>query len=105
VKDQLLALIVVAGALFVCWIVLRDQRRKDPRRGSGYDGSSGDAGSESGDHGWFGGHGHSGDHGGGDAGGSDGAAMVAAVMEVVVTAAGVVAIEARPPVVRFDQPL
>jgi hypothetical protein len=72
VKDQLLALIVVAGALFVCWIVLRDQRRKDPRRGSGYDGSSGDAGSESGDHGWFGGHGHSGDHGGGDAGGSDG---------------------------------
>jgi hypothetical protein len=29
-------------------------------------------------------------------------AMVAAVMEVVVTAVGVVAIEARPPVVRFD---
>jgi hypothetical protein len=67
-KDGLLAGVVVAGAIFVGWIVLRDQPRKDPRRGSGYDGSSG----EGGDHGWFGGHGHSGDHGGSDAGGGDG---------------------------------
>jgi hypothetical protein len=71
-KDGLLAGVVVAGAIFVGWIVLRDQPRKDPRRGSGYDGSSGDAGGEGGDHGWFGGHGHSGDHGGSDAGGGDG---------------------------------
>ena len=64
-KDKLLVLVVVIGALVVCWIVLRDQRPKRQSRASGYDGSGGaDAGGEAGGHGWFGGHSHSGDHGG-----------------------------------------
>jgi hypothetical protein len=78
VEDRLLALIVVLGAVFACWIVLFQQHRKRPQRASDPDGSSGsDAGGEGGshgaNHGWFDGHGHSGDHGGsGDTGGSDG---------------------------------
>jgi hypothetical protein len=74
VKDALLTLIVMVGALVAYWVVLFQQYRKKPRLGSRhYDSAGGsDAGGEGGDHGWFGGHGHSGDHGGGDAGGSDG---------------------------------
>jgi hypothetical protein len=40
-KDELLAVIVVAGALVVCWIVLRDQRLKRQGRTSGQDGRGG----------------------------------------------------------------
>ena len=70
-KDKLLTLIVMVGALVAYWVVLFQQYRKRPRLGSRrYDSAGGsDAGSEGG---WFGGHGHSRDHGGGDAGGSDG---------------------------------
>ncbi|MGA7072048.1 MAG: hypothetical protein WBZ30_11585, partial [Bradyrhizobium sp.] len=70
-KEELLVLIVVAGALLVGWIALR---RKRQGGASGHDGSSGAdyAGGDASGNGWFGGHGHSaGDHGGasGDAGG------------------------------------
>src|SRR3984885_10553997 len=77
VKDRLLALMVVAGAVLLGWLVHRE-RRTTKDRASRQDGSGGaDAGGEGGghgtSHGWFGGHGHSGDHGGGvDSGGSDG---------------------------------
>jgi hypothetical protein len=61
VKNELLAVVVVVSAILLCWIVLRDQRRKGPRQASGYDGSpSSDSGGENGGHGWFGGHSHSG---------------------------------------------
>jgi hypothetical protein len=40
VKDELLA-VIVAGALVVCWIVLRDQRLKRQGRTSGQDGRGG----------------------------------------------------------------
>jgi hypothetical protein len=79
VKDKLLALIVMVGALVAYWVVLFQQYRKRPRPGSRYYDSAGgsdaggsDAGGEGGDHGWFGGHGHSGDLGGGDTSSSDG---------------------------------
>jgi hypothetical protein len=75
VKDTLLTLIVMVGALAAYWVVLFQQYRKRPRPGSRYYGSAGgggDAGGEGGGHNWFGGHGHSGDHGSsGDTGGSD----------------------------------
>ena len=95
VKDTLLTLIVMVGALAAYWVVLFQQYRKRPRPGSRYYGSAG---------------------GGGDAGGEGGGhktglvvtaipeitaaaaipaeATPAAAMEAGVTAAGVAAIEA-----------
>ena len=83
-RDQLLALAVVAGAIAVGWVVTRvarphggdkKQRRESRDGGSGGADYVGDSGANATDHGWFGGHGHSGDHGGGgsdDGGGADG---------------------------------
>ena len=69
-RDQLLAMIVVVGALVAGWMVVSGTRRDKRGRGSPYDGSSGGDGV---DWSWSSGHGHSGDHGsGGDSGSGDG---------------------------------
>src|SRR5579859_2348086 len=78
VRDQLLAMIVVVGALVAGWMVVSGTRRNNRGRGS----TSGSSGGDGGDGSWFSGHssdhGSSGDHGsGGDSGGGDGGGEVA----------------------------
>jgi uncharacterized membrane protein YgcG len=59
VKDKLLTLMVMVGAVVAYWVVMFQQYRKKPRHGSRhYDSAGGgDAGGEGGSHGSFDGHG------------------------------------------------
>ena len=69
-RDQLLAMIVVAGAVAAGWMVVSGTGRHKRGRRPTTDGSSGGDG---GDWNWLSGHSHSGDHGsGGDSGGDSG---------------------------------